>query len=46
MPKKFKSVIPNWMEDLEGVNCLLKKWKGVGNWQAKWQLIVKSDNDS
>ena len=28
-PKKFKSVKPNWMEDVEGVNCLLKKWKGV-----------------
>ena len=24
-----KSVKPNWMEDVEGVNCLLKKWKGV-----------------
>ena len=23
------SVKPNWMEDVKGVNCLLKKWKGV-----------------
>ena len=28
-PKKFKSVTPNCIEDVEGVNCLLKKWKGV-----------------
>ena len=26
MPKKLKKVLkPNWMEDVEGVNCLLKK---------------------
>ena len=29
MPKRLKSVKPNWMEDVEGVNSLLKKWKGV-----------------
>ena len=34
------------MEDVEGVNCLLEKWKVLGNWQAKWQLKVKGDNDS
>ena len=28
--KKFKKIAkPNWMEDVEGVNCLLKKWRGV-----------------
>ena len=27
--RSLKSVKPNWMEDVEGVNCLLKKWKGV-----------------
>ena len=25
----FNSVLPNWMEDLEGFNSLLKKWVGV-----------------
>ena len=28
------------------VKSLLKKWKVLGNWQAKWQLKMKSDNDS
>ena len=27
--RSLKSVKPNWMEDVEGVNSLLKKWKGV-----------------
>ena len=27
--RSLKSVKPNWMEDMEDVNCLLKKWKGV-----------------
>ena len=29
MPKKFKSVKPNCKEDVEGVGCWFKKWKGV-----------------
>ena len=31
MPKKFKSVKPNCMEDVEGVSCWFKKWKVLGN---------------
>ena len=27
--RSLKSVKPNWMVDVEGVNCLLMKWKGV-----------------
>ena len=27
--RSLKSVKPNWMEEVEGVNCLLKKQKGV-----------------
>ena len=27
--RSLKSVKPNWKGDMEGVNCLLKKWKGV-----------------
>ena len=27
--RSLKGVKPNWMEDVEGVNYLLKKWKGV-----------------
>ena len=27
--RSLKSVKPNCMEVVEGVNCLLKKWKGV-----------------
>ena len=27
--RSWKRVKPNWMEVVEGVNCLLKKWKGV-----------------
>ena len=27
--RSSKSVKPNWMEDVEGVNCLLKKWNSV-----------------
>ena len=29
MPKTFKSVKPNCMEDVEGVSCWFEKWKGV-----------------
>ena len=29
MPKKFTGVKPNCMEDVEGVSCWFKKWKGV-----------------
>ena len=29
MPKKFKSVKPNCMEDVEGVSCWFKKWKVI-----------------
>ena len=29
MPKKFKGVKSNCMEDVEGVSCWFKKWKGV-----------------
>ena len=31
MPKMFKSVKPNCMEDVEGVSCWFKKWKVLGN---------------
>ena len=31
MPKKFKSVKPNCMEDVEGVSGGFKKWKVLGN---------------
>ena len=34
------------MEDVEGVNDCLRSERVLGNWQAKWQLKVKSDNDS
>ena len=44
MPKKFKSVKPNCMEDVEGVSCWFKKWKVLGNLQAKWQLKLKIYN--
>ena len=31
---------------MEVLNVCFKKWKVLGNWQAKWQLKMKSDNDS
>ena len=40
-PKKLKSVKPNCKGDVEGVSCWFKKWKVLGNWQAKWQLKLK-----